>query len=106
MATFQRDKVAWFLAAGQQPAALMLGFRDSAQHPRESLIAGAYATAVLPFHQERLQVVIDQQNTSGAQGFHQQVLASFEAGRAIAEGLGSKNLEAAIEQRFATWGIA
>src|SRR5258706_15632718 len=84
----------------------MLGFRYPAQHPRESLVAGTHATAVLPFHQERLQVVIDQQDTSGAQAFHQQVLASFEAGRAIAQRLGSKNLEAAIEQRFATWDIA
>jgi hypothetical protein len=106
MGAFQRHQVIRFLAAGQQQAALMLGFRDSAQHPREACIAGAHATAVIPFLQERLQVVIDQQDTSAAQAFHQQVLASFEAGRAIVQLLGSKDLEAAIQQRFATWDIA
>src|SRR5579859_2709845 len=84
----------------------MLGFRYPVQHSGESLIASTHATAVLPFLQERLQVVIDQQDTSAAQAFQQEVLASFGASRDVNQRLGSKGLEAVIEQRFAGWDIA
>ena len=57
----------------------MLGFRYPAQHAGEALITCTHATAVLPFLQERLQVVEDQQDTSAAQAFQQEVLASFGA---------------------------
>src|SRR5438552_5099317 len=84
----------------------MLGFRYPAQHAGESLVACTHATAVLPFLQERLQVVIDQQDTPAAQAFQQEILASFGASRDVAQRLGSKDLEAALEQRFAGWDIA
>src|SRR5579859_1469774 len=84
----------------------MLGFRYPAQHPGESLIASTHATAALPFLQERLQVVIDQQDTSAAQAFQQEILAPFRVSGDVAQFLGSEDLEAGIQQRIAGWDIA
>ena len=84
----------------------MLGLGHPPQHPGEALVAGTHATAVLPFLQERLQVVVDQQDTPAAQAVQQEVLAAFQARRRVRKRLGSKDLQAVIEQRFTARDIA
>ncbi len=60
------------VAETEHQSCLLLGLGNPAQHRGESLIAVTHVTSILPFLQERLQIVIDQQDTSAAQAVHEQ----------------------------------